>query len=292
MGFRTEVEPEALSSDASLAERAMRENAMQTERLRAGLPRHRDLIRSIHEQGLQRGMSASITNLELLNARKAIGICACGPRPARDRISFRSSPASSAWRPHRAQSCSRKKPATGTFFAGAMFAFKPGESFLHEEGDRGNGFTPLSLQRDGFFIAGSRSPSIGTARASARPKASRCSMARTSRASACAASSATLGQLKAGLDATDRFIRTLAELKLIEPIDIQLNFETGGERLTLQGLYTVSLDGLRTLSDSAAGRLLRAGYLQHAYTMSASLEQLPVLARLRDQAIRRTLSAS
>lgn len=53
MGFRTEVEPDALSSDASLAERAMRENAMQTERLRAGLPRHRDLIRSIHERGLQ-----------------------------------------------------------------------------------------------------------------------------------------------------------------------------------------------------------------------------------------------
>lgn len=53
MGFRTEVEPAALEGDARLAERAMRENAAQTERLRAGLPRHRELIRKIHEHGLQ-----------------------------------------------------------------------------------------------------------------------------------------------------------------------------------------------------------------------------------------------
>jgi tryptophan halogenase len=53
MGFRTEVESEALSGDAANAERAMRDNALQTERLRAGLPRHRELIRTIHERGLQ-----------------------------------------------------------------------------------------------------------------------------------------------------------------------------------------------------------------------------------------------
>jgi tryptophan halogenase len=53
MGFRTEVEPEKLAGEAGVAARAMRENALQTERLRVGLPRHRDLIRKIHEHGLQ-----------------------------------------------------------------------------------------------------------------------------------------------------------------------------------------------------------------------------------------------
>jgi tryptophan halogenase len=53
MGFRTEVEPEALAGDARTASQAIRENAAQTERLRAGLPRHRDLIGKIHEYGLQ-----------------------------------------------------------------------------------------------------------------------------------------------------------------------------------------------------------------------------------------------
>jgi tryptophan halogenase len=53
MGFRTEVEPESLADEAKIAERAMRENAVQTERLRAGLPRHRDLIDKVIQHGLQ-----------------------------------------------------------------------------------------------------------------------------------------------------------------------------------------------------------------------------------------------
>jgi len=53
MGFRTQVDPAALDGDAKNAERALRENAIQTERLRAGLPRHRDLIRKIVEHGMQ-----------------------------------------------------------------------------------------------------------------------------------------------------------------------------------------------------------------------------------------------
>jgi tryptophan halogenase len=53
MGFRTQVEPEALADERAIAERALRETAAQTERLRASLPRHRDLIRKIVEHGLQ-----------------------------------------------------------------------------------------------------------------------------------------------------------------------------------------------------------------------------------------------
>jgi tryptophan halogenase len=53
MGFRTQVERDALEGDAKLAQRAMRENVAQTERLRMGLPRHRELIQKIVEHGLQ-----------------------------------------------------------------------------------------------------------------------------------------------------------------------------------------------------------------------------------------------
>jgi tryptophan halogenase len=53
MGFRTEVEPEALAGDARVAERAMRENAKQTGRLRSALPRHRELLQKVVEHGLQ-----------------------------------------------------------------------------------------------------------------------------------------------------------------------------------------------------------------------------------------------
>jgi len=45
MGFRTLVDPPSLSGDARNAERAMRENALQTERLRAVLLRHGASVR-------------------------------------------------------------------------------------------------------------------------------------------------------------------------------------------------------------------------------------------------------
>jgi SapC protein len=177
-----------------------------------------------------------------------------------------------------------KEAATGAFYAGAMFGFKPGESFFETLTER-NDFVPLSLQRDGFFIAGEH---IAVDRHHARfsetdgellfddaLQPNRC-LRQIQRA---------LGRLQAGMDATNAFVRVLAELKLIEPIDVSLNF--GGELLTLQGLYTVSLDGLRELEDAAALRLLRSGHLQLAYMMNASLKQIPVIARLRDRAIRR-----
>jgi len=53
MGFRTEVEPEIVAGSSTTAERAMRENASQMEKLRTGLPRHRELIRKIVQHGLQ-----------------------------------------------------------------------------------------------------------------------------------------------------------------------------------------------------------------------------------------------
>ncbi len=53
MGYPTEVEPQAISAEAPLAERALRENRTQIERLCSGLPRHRDLIDKICERGLQ-----------------------------------------------------------------------------------------------------------------------------------------------------------------------------------------------------------------------------------------------
>ena len=53
MGFRTEVVPEDNALSETLARRHMTENVAMTQRLRTQLPRNRDLIRKIHEYGLQ-----------------------------------------------------------------------------------------------------------------------------------------------------------------------------------------------------------------------------------------------
>jgi len=52
MQFGTEISREALSAEARIAEQTRREAAVQTQRLRAGLPRHRDLIRKIVDHGM------------------------------------------------------------------------------------------------------------------------------------------------------------------------------------------------------------------------------------------------
>ena len=174
-----------------------------------------------------------------------------------------------------------KDPEAGGFYAGAMFGFKPGENLLGTAADRG-GFVPLMLQREGFFMS-DRHISIDRDHArfsehdgeplfdeSHEPGKSLRAIQRT------------LGEIHAGLERTKAFIADLAALRLIEPIEVSLRFENG-ERLTLQGLYTVSLDSLRDVDDAAALRLFRAGHLQLAYTMAASLKQIPRLARLRER---------
>ncbi|HEU5134094.1 MAG TPA: SapC family protein [Steroidobacteraceae bacterium] len=174
-----------------------------------------------------------------------------------------------------------KEASTGAFYAGAMFGFKPGE-VLVGPADEQRGFVPLMLQREGFFISGQHiSIDREHTRFSESEGAPMFDDAQQP-GDALRAIQRTLGEIHQGLEQTKAFIAALLELKLIEPIDISLSFD-GGERLSLQGLYTVSLDRLRDLDDGAALRLFRAGHLQLAYTMAASLRQIARLARVRDR---------
>ncbi|HET9864372.1 MAG TPA: SapC family protein [Steroidobacteraceae bacterium] len=174
-----------------------------------------------------------------------------------------------------------KEPTTGGFYAGAMFGFQPGENLLGSVEERG-GFNPLMLQREGFFIS---DQNIAIDRAHERfsdAEGEPLFDAAQQPGDALRGIQRTLGEIHHGLEQTRAFINALSELKLIESIDISLNFD-GAERLTLQGLYTVSLDRLRDVDDAAALRLFRAGHLQLAYTMSTSLRQVARLARLRNR---------
>lgn len=174
-----------------------------------------------------------------------------------------------------------KDAASGAFYAGALLGFKPAEGALTNIADRG-GFEPLNLQRDGFLISGEQividrdnprfsdtegEPLFDEAR---QPSVSLRKIQRV------------LGRLHEGTVQSDAFIRNLMQLRLIEPIDISMSFDDG-ERLTLQGLYTVSKDRLREIDDAAVVRLFRSGDLQLAYTMAGSLNQLGILAQLRNR---------
>jgi hypothetical protein len=175
-----------------------------------------------------------------------------------------------------------KNPETGRFFAGAMCGFRAGENLLAEEPGASRAFRPLDVERQGFFISGENiaidiehpqiSQTIGDPLFDQDDAPSE-RLRRIQRA---------LASLKAGIDETDRFISTLVDLRLAEPIDISLRFDDG-EKLRLDGLYTVSLDSIRDLDDASALSLFREGYLQLAYCMAGSLRQIPVLAHRRNQ---------
>jgi hypothetical protein len=181
-----------------------------------------------------------------------------------------------------------KDPTSGAFYAGAMLGLKPGEGALKDVAARG-GFEPLNLQRDGFFISAEH---IAIDRSNPRFSESEgeplfdgarlpgVSLRRMQRV---------LRQLHEGTAQSDAFIRNLVGLKLIEPIDITLSFEDG-VRLTLQGLYTVSKDALREVGDAEVVRLFRSGHLQLALTMAGSLNQLGILAQLRNQRIAKVVA--
>lgn len=179
-----------------------------------------------------------------------------------------------------------KETTTGAFYAGAMFGFRPGENLVGSADERG-GFQPLMLQRDGFFIS---EQNIAIDREHARfseTEGEPLFDGARQPADGLRAIQRVLGVIHQGLEQTRAFIDAIVELRLLESIDIALSFD-GGERLTLQGLYTVSLDRLRDVDDASALRLFRAGHLQLAYAVTGSLKQIPRLARLRNQRMRRS----
>jgi len=175
-----------------------------------------------------------------------------------------------------------KDAETGDFYVGAMFGFQPGELLVEGADRRDALFRPLDMQRQGFFVAEENiavdlaHPRFGAGASIAlfdedgQPSEP---MRRVQWA---------LGQLKAGMEATGEFVREMLALKLVEPVDISLAFDDG-QKLRLDGLYTITRDGLADLDDAQVLTLFRKGYLQAAYSITLSLNQVGVLARRRNE---------
>lgn len=175
-----------------------------------------------------------------------------------------------------------KDQDTGAFFIGAMLGFDEGENlFLDARGMES--YRPLNLQRGPFFTAGNEvaidldSPRIDEG---GKPL-----FTETGEPTQYLQSiMALFRDLKPGLEVTKTFVQTLVSLKLIEPIDIDLAFDDGSRR-NLTGLYTINQASLRALAEDSVLDLFRRDYLQLIYLMIASLKQVPVLARRKNNAL-------
>lgn len=175
-----------------------------------------------------------------------------------------------------------KDAGTGEFYAAALFGFQPGELLVEQAAGGNTVFQPLDLQRQGFYASEEniavdpKHPRFGGGAEIAlfdgngNPSDALRKMQRT------------IGQLAGGVEATRSFIQELLRLELVEPVDISLEFDDG-ERLALDGLYTISRDNLSELGDDDVVGLFRNGYLQAALTIVISLNQVGLLARRRNE---------
>ncbi len=180
-----------------------------------------------------------------------------------------------------------KDANTGEFYCGAMLGLEEGENLFLQEWRDLEYYRPLGLQRVPFYAQGEDvaidldHPRVGVEAGSAL-------FTEVGQPTRYLESIVWAFQdLSSGMAATRAFIARLLELKLIEPIAIEAEFDDG-RTLDCAGLYSVNQEVLRGLPDQVVVELFRRGYLGLMQLMIASLKQFPVLARKKNGRILKT----
>lgn len=174
-----------------------------------------------------------------------------------------------------------KDSETGQFYCGAMLGFDEGENLFLEEWAERELYRPLALQRGPFYAHGSElaidldDPRVGAA--GGKPLFTQSGQPTRYLQSMMWA----FQDLKPGIEVTKVFISRMLELKLVEPVEVEVEFDDGTMRNCI-GLYTIDQSVLARLPDETVVELFRRGYLRLIHLMIASLKQVPVLARKKN----------
>lgn len=174
-----------------------------------------------------------------------------------------------------------KHPETGAFYAGVIMGLTPGENLSHLRGQMGV-YRPADLARQGFFVGQDEILVDPDHAAFAESDGPRLFDDGGEPTAALQRIQHALGRLQTGLSITDATITRYLHHRLIEPIDVRLNFDDGSH-IQLDGLYTISLDRLHALPDTAVIDLFRQGDLQLAYAQAGSVRHIRRLARLHNE---------
>jgi hypothetical protein len=170
-----------------------------------------------------------------------------------------------------------KDADTGAFFCGAMLGFDPGENLFLDDPKGTAPYRPINLQRIPFYASGSElALDLDHPRVS-QDKGKPLFTETGAPTKYLESIMATFRDLKPGIEMTKVFIDTLMKLKLVEPIDIDVEFDDGSRRDVI-GLYTINQDVLRVLPEAAIVELFRRDYMRLIYLMIASVKQIKVLA--------------
>ena len=175
-----------------------------------------------------------------------------------------------------------KQRETGQLFCGAMLGFIEGENqFLDEWRREPEFYRPLILQRGPFYAHG---PELAIDLDDPRVDAEAGKPLFTAQGQPSRYLQHIIWasqDLHPGIERTRIFIARMLELNLVEPVDIEVEFEDGTLR-HCEGLYTINQEVLTRISDAVAIELFRRGYLALIHMMIASLKQVRVMARTKN----------
>jgi len=172
-----------------------------------------------------------------------------------------------------------KDPQTGQFYCGAMLGFDENENLFLEDWQQREFYRPLYLQRGPFYADG---PDLAIDDPRVGVEGGKTLFTEQGTPTRYLQSIIWAFQdLKSGTEMTKLFIARLLELKLIEPVDVEVEFDDGSMRRCI-GLYTIDQEVLARLPDAVVVELFRRGYMRLIHHMIASLKQVPVMARKKN----------
>ncbi|MGI4732458.1 MAG: SapC family protein [Janthinobacterium lividum] len=175
-----------------------------------------------------------------------------------------------------------KNADSGAFLLGAVLGVDEGENLYLDQMNDGDVYRPLQLQREGFWIAQDQVAADLDHPRFKTGSGERLYDDEGSPTPFLQGVMEALKELRGGVSMSAVLLPRLVELGLLVPIDISLDFDDGSRR-TLQDLYSIDQDALRTLDDAIVLDLFRRGYLQVVYLMIASLKNIPRLAKMKNE---------
>lgn len=188
-----------------------------------------------------------------------------------------------------------KNKDTGQFVCVALFGFQPNENLFIKDNQWDSLYIPLQIRRQPFFLGKSEQDEnqfvicIDSKNNSIQSDAGEFVFDAQGKETAYTESiKAILAELVNSEAATQAFINKLSELKLLQPLQLEITFENG-ESTRMEGIYTLNEDHLNRLDKDDLFALHQQNFLSPIYTILTSLGHIYGMV---DRKNKQTASAS
>ncbi|ACA88097.1 SapC family protein [Shewanella woodyi] len=183
-----------------------------------------------------------------------------------------------------------KNGDTGAFTFVALLGFGEGENLFWHDDEWRSIYLPLQIRRQPFFVGPKESQTgehplcidIDSPTLSKEPKGIPLYGKQGEESEHLQEAKQHLAQLLRGEADNQAFLQLLQELKLLQPLSVEIAFEHANPT-RLNGLYTIDEKQFNNLSDAQLLRLHRTQFFEPIYMMIASLGQIYSLIEMKNR---------